>query len=786
LALALALGAAPVAARAQCPDGTLPPCEIRQAQAVHRVAAPAADRRGRSFLVLPFRNLTNSPDQAWLVEGATTILGDALGQWEEISVVSAERLYPALRRHGLEPGQVLDEARVRRVAEETGGWTAVTGEVLATGRRVRLSARAYDVVSNRVLVRVTEDALGADEIVPSFERMARRLLATAGLEARDVDPSGATTRSLDAYRAYLRGLGYYHRSEMRQAREAFEEALRFDSTFAQAHLKLAEASMTTVESIVDPASPAYRHAERAAALSQRLPPRDRELVQALASLFRGQVGAARERLQRVLAADSNDLEALDNLADIAQLDPVLVQTPAGERPRGSLNEAVRLAKRALALDPGRHQNYETLSGVYLIAAGEGSGRVAGIRGEPSSLLDLFQAMALRPARIFVAVLRDTIELVPADSLDRLNPDSLRAAQARAAAVAVEWADRWVATTPDAAAANLIDSRANEMAGRYAIALRRLAVAESLGLQVEALQNLPGRRVQILVRAGETARAMALADSLRAANYIETAPGAMAQTIRTQDLAWFFTAYLLGGRFASADSLTTYLIDLTRQAAPQLTATQVTGAVLNFLALRADPRQPPTIPAIPEAIRYAAADSLAAGAGRLPRSAVLARELAGVMTRSITLAPERTVLERTHRWRSLAEARLAEGKADAAFGLTMPSVNLDSSAEGREQTFDLLRRITAAFPEAWEAHYQIGKLGALSGRHLDEAEAALRRYLQHEPVGAEPGRASALWRLGMVLERKGDVPGARASYQEALRVDPQNAEARAALARLGER
>src|SRR5881398_206057 len=97
-------------AGAQCPDGTAPPCR-RGAPGAAATSPPPAERdRARTFLILPFRNLSRIPDYQWLVEASPTMLADALGQWTELTVVPDERLYPALRRHALQPGEVMDLA----------------------------------------------------------------------------------------------------------------------------------------------------------------------------------------------------------------------------------------------------------------------------------------------------------------------------------------------------------------------------------------------------------------------------------------------------------------------------------------------------------------------------------------------------------------------------------------------------------------------------------------------------------------------------------------------------
>src|SRR2546425_575704 len=120
-------------AAAQCPDGTAPPCRRGAPEAAATSRPPAERDRARTFLVLPFRNLSRSADYQWLVEASPTMLADALGQWTELTVVPDERLYPALRRHELHAGDVMDLASLRRVAAETGGWRAGGGGNILSG-----------------------------------------------------------------------------------------------------------------------------------------------------------------------------------------------------------------------------------------------------------------------------------------------------------------------------------------------------------------------------------------------------------------------------------------------------------------------------------------------------------------------------------------------------------------------------------------------------------------------------------------------------------------------------
>lgn len=103
----------------------------------------------------------------------------------------------------------------------------------------------------------------------------------------------------------------------------------------------------------------------------------------------------------------------------------------------------------------------------------------------------------------------------------------------------------------------------------------------------------------------------------------------------------------------------------------------------------------------------------------------------------------------------------------------------------EKAFAALERALALDANYPLALYQIGRTAALSGQQLDRGEKYLRSYIA-TPVREElenPSLAAAHFRLGTVLEKKGDASGARAEYETALKIDPKQKLARQALAKL---
>lgn len=103
----------------------------------------------------------------------------------------------------------------------------------------------------------------------------------------------------------------------------------------------------------------------------------------------------------------------------------------------------------------------------------------------------------------------------------------------------------------------------------------------------------------------------------------------------------------------------------------------------------------------------------------------------------------------------------------------------------DQAFAALERALAIDANHPLALYQIGRTAALSGQQLERGEKCLRTYIAM-PARDElenPSLAAAHFRLGTILERKGDSAGARAEYETALKIDPKQKLAREALVKL---
>jgi hypothetical protein len=139
------------------------------------------------------------------------------------------------------------------------------------------------------------------------------------------------------------------------------------------------------------------------------------------------------------------------------------------------------------------------------------------------------------------------------------------------------------------------------------------------------------------------------------------------------------------------------------------------------------------------------------------------------------------IDATSQEAALAAAHEIE-KYQPADGAVFVAINAIQLARW-DTAFVALDRALAARPNDPAALYQVGRAAAESKRNLDKGEQALRSYLAMPPGQFLSTPAAAHWRLGMILQHRGDTEGARREYATALQLDPKHAGALAAIGAL---
>jgi tetratricopeptide (TPR) repeat protein len=113
-------------------------------------------------------------------------------------------------------------------------------------------------------------------------------------------------------------------------------------------------------------------------------------------------------------------------------------------------------------------------------------------------------------------------------------------------------------------------------------------------------------------------------------------------------------------------------------------------------------------------------------------------------------------------------------------------NALAKAKRWDEAFALVDERLQKAPDDGIFLYALGQLGAFTGRRPNDAERALRRYLERPIYAPLVSPAGAHYYLGVALEKQQKTDAAIREYEAAARIDSTLAGAQRALARLRDR
>ncbi len=189
-----------------------------------------------SIAVLPFANLSPSPENEVFADGMTDELINALAKVPGLHVVSRTSCF-AFKGKSEDAREIGRRLQVRTVLE---------GSVRRAGSRLRVSTQLINVADGFLLWsesfdREAEDIFAIqDEIARAIGGALRLRLLVPEHEAKVRPP----TEDLEAYGLYLKGRHFWNRrteADLRLGMRYFEQALARDPGFALAHAGMADA-----------------------------------------------------------------------------------------------------------------------------------------------------------------------------------------------------------------------------------------------------------------------------------------------------------------------------------------------------------------------------------------------------------------------------------------------------------------------------------------------------------------------------------------------------------------
>jgi eukaryotic-like serine/threonine-protein kinase len=328
----------------------------------------------QSVAVLPFANMSGSPDEEYFSDGISEEIINALTQLPGLRVAARTSAFSFKGKN----------EDLRSVGEKLGVTTVLEGSVRRAGKRLRITAQlinvsdGYHLWSERYDRENTDIFAIQDEIAGAIA--AKLKLALAGGEARPrVRPA---TANLDAYELLLKGRVFHAQrgASIIRAKEAFEQALLLDPELAEAHALLGDAYRLLAVYGMAPTAEVIPRARGAAERALALDPRQVEALATLASItaiFDWDEAGSNALSDRAVALDPRHVrsiverafinscrrgtslsiqqEALSQFEAAIRLDPLSAWAAAlhsfGLASVGHQAEAVAEANRAIELDP---------------------------------------------------------------------------------------------------------------------------------------------------------------------------------------------------------------------------------------------------------------------------------------------------------------------------------------------------------------------------------------------------------------------------------------------------
>lgn len=536
--LAIIIGVAlPATLSAQCPDGTPPPCRGAQIASARRTNPPLDDK---TWIVVPFANLTRNQDLEWLRAASVNLLYLDLSQWREIHVVDDERVADLIKE--VSPPQANAPLSLNiglAIARRAGAGKLVMGDLLKVGSKTGVVAKVFDVKGGQRLRSVREETTSPDSVMPLFNKLARGIL---NLPQPSGEASDIGTKSIEAYREYVAGVQSLNAFDLGEAHRHFERSLQIDSTFALPHYKL-----SIVIGWENPSDLARRsHADAAARLSSGLPARERALISGQRKFSLGEYSAACDDYNALVRADSSDVEALYGLGECTFHDDV-IEHPAGDttqwRFHGSWNTAARAFRRVLVLDPGNYLAFQHI--LDLLGAETRSGCVKA-SAEPCSGHALDYIAAVQRSADTIVTVPGHAALDAAAHVARMEERGRTKVRVRNFDEARVLAEEWVSLAPRGSTAHASLAHVYVLLGRLDDAERQLALVQAGGVSPLAEFQILLDRLEIAIRRGNGTRAIAILDSAALVFRGKPTPGNV-----TVSLA---LANTIVGRFAGLDSV----------------------------------------------------------------------------------------------------------------------------------------------------------------------------------------------------------------------------------------
>ena len=260
-----------------------------------------------AIAVLPF-SVQAGGELAYLQDGMVTLLSTNLDQAGVLRSIDPNAVLGSM---GRDRRAIHDPQQGREIAARFGAAYFILGSVTKLGEQIQLNAFLYDAAGT-LHERAKQVAADENGLFAAIDALTRKiitgLLTDAGRQSLSL--AAKTTASLEALKAYLEGDWLIREGRWEEAIATLQRAVREDSMFALAWVRLSDASRWSMRDLTSD-SPAL---DKAIQYIDRLPERIQKLV--AAKKAQRDLPKAEALLREVLNKYPEDATAWFELGDL--------------------------------------------------------------------------------------------------------------------------------------------------------------------------------------------------------------------------------------------------------------------------------------------------------------------------------------------------------------------------------------------------------------------------------------------------------------------------------------
>jgi serine/threonine protein kinase/tetratricopeptide (TPR) repeat protein len=304
-----------------------------------------------SIILADFDNKTGDPVFDATLKEALAI---QLEQSPFVNIVSDQHLRQGLQYLGLSPDEKVTPQIAREIGQREGYKALLTGSISQLGKEYVITIDAVNTNNGDTFAREQATAATKEDVLGALDRAATAMRGRLGeslasIQKLDTPLGQATTKSLEAFRAYALGEQEHERgNEMPQAEGYYQHAIEIDPNFAMAYARLA-----TVYYNLGAMQKATTYSTKAFELSKNVSERERLYISSrYYSDVSGDIEKSTDALNLYLQLYPGDGVAANNLS-------VMYMNT------GRMQQALQFAQQTLKVDPNRASSYINLMDVLI-------------------------------------------------------------------------------------------------------------------------------------------------------------------------------------------------------------------------------------------------------------------------------------------------------------------------------------------------------------------------------------------------------------------------------------